>query len=146
MTTCAFWSTAGFVMTGAVEGDAAAEPDGLGVAEAAGVVWSVSFLATLSAFLQADKVRAKRSGRIANLVSINAVRGFSWGRKNYKRFLDFLFAGRLAGRSANGAWRNLWRAFAFALRVPMRSLLSLLLIAAACLLLSSCGTGPELRV
>src|SRR3954471_24495778 len=99
MTTCAFWSTAGFVMTGADEGDAETEPDGLGVAEAAGVVWSVSFLATLSAFLQADKVRAKRSGRIANLVSINAVRGFSWGRKNYKRFLECFAFGRVTSRA-----------------------------------------------
>jgi hypothetical protein len=42
---------------------------------------------TAGAFLQPTNPSPKTRKRIANLVSINAVRAFSLGRKKYKRFL-----------------------------------------------------------
>src|SRR5205085_1226949 len=92
MTTWAFWSTAGLLMTGAADGVAPAAAGGLagaGVAEAAAVVvWSAVCLATaVASFLQLARPKAKNKERIANRVSINAVNRFKLRSGNYKRFL-----------------------------------------------------------
>src|SRR5436190_1575125 len=98
MTTWAFWSTAGLLMTGAAVGEAEAAADAPGVAEAADCDWSGALLLRAGTFLQPTNPSAKTTKRIANLVSINAVRAFSLGRKKYKRFLDRTIAARSAKR------------------------------------------------
>src|SRR3954466_4216060 len=74
-------------MTGATDGVALAEVAGLAVAEEAAWACSELFLLVAPGFLQPVNPSAKTRERIANLVTINAVRAFSLGRKNYKRFL-----------------------------------------------------------
>ena len=109
MTTCAFWSTAGLLMTGGAEGvaaAAAAELDATGVTEAAAVlVWSVVFLATaVAGFLQLARPSAKNRGRIANRISINAVKRFKLRRGNYKRFLASSSRERKKSLAALALW------------------------------------------
>src|SRR3954466_13448436 len=105
MTTWAFWSTAGLLITGAADGVALAELAGLAVAAAAAWVCSEVLFVTAAGFLQPVTPSIKTRERIANLVTINAVRAFSLGRKNYKRFLA----------AVSGVTKNPWHAFRDAL-------------------------------
>ena len=76
-------------MTGAAGGAAADEWEGPGVTEAAAVdwFWTVLLLAAVAGFLQADKPRAKSSGKNADRMSINEVKGFSLTIGKNKLFL-----------------------------------------------------------
>ena len=109
MTTCAFWSTAGLEMTGATDGvalaagatEAPGEPAGVGLC-----ALSEALATTVAGFLQPTKLKARTRERIANRVSINAVKRFKLERRNYKRFLGFTPLSPVV-RALKNRWR--WR-------------------------------------